>query len=81
MLTYNYYTTTIQLPYTYYTTSSKVSQAHYLIINPTLGFRVSSVATYLWELLRSRGAATPLPMRNHAAARAGPEYEPNGIAS
>jgi hypothetical protein len=78
---YNYYTTTIQLPYTDYTTSSKVSQVHYLIMNPTLGFRVSSVATCLWLLLRSRGAATPLPMRNHAAARIGPKCEPNGVAS
>jgi hypothetical protein len=78
---YNYYTTTIQLPYTYYTTSSKVSQVHYLIMNLMLGFRVSFVATCHWQLLRSRGAAIPLPMRNHAAARAGPECEPNGVSS
>jgi hypothetical protein len=50
-------------------------------MNPRLGFRISSVAACLWQLLRSGGAATPLPMRNHAAARAGPECEPNGIAS
>jgi hypothetical protein len=49
-------------------------------MNPTLGFRVSSVATCLWQLLRSRGATTPLPMRNHATARAVPEFEPNGVA-
>jgi hypothetical protein len=50
-------------------------------MNPRLGFRISSVAACLWQLLRSRGATTPLPMRNHAAARAGPECEPNGVAS
>jgi hypothetical protein len=50
-------------------------------MNPTLGFRISSIATYLWQLLRSRGAATPLPMWNHSAIRAGPECEPNGVAS
>jgi hypothetical protein len=62
MLTYNYYATNIQLVHNYHTTaihllynSSKVSQVHYLIMNPMLGFRVSSVATYLWQLLCSRG--------------------------
>jgi hypothetical protein len=80
-LTYNYYTTAIQLAYTYYTTSSKVSQVHYLIMNPRLGFTVSSSAASLWQLLRSRGVATPLPMRNHAVARAGIECEPNGVTS
>jgi hypothetical protein len=50
-------------------------------MNPRLGFRVSFVATYLWQLFRSRGADTPLPIRNHAAARAGPECKPNGITS
>jgi hypothetical protein len=48
-------------------------------MNPRLGFRVSFVATYLWQLLRSRGADTPLPIRNHAAARASPEC--NGVTS
>jgi hypothetical protein len=50
-------------------------------MNPRLGFRISSVAACFWQLLRSRGAATPLPMRNHAVAKAGPECEPNGVAS
>jgi hypothetical protein len=50
-------------------------------MNPRLGFRISSVAACLWQLLCSRGAATPLPMQNHAAARAGPECKPNGVAS
>jgi hypothetical protein len=50
-------------------------------MKPRLGFRVSSVAACLWQLLRSRGAATPLPMWNHAAAKAGPESEPNGVMS
>jgi hypothetical protein len=50
-------------------------------MNPRLRFRVSSVATCLWQLLRSRGAATPLPMRNHTVARARPECESNGVVS
>jgi hypothetical protein len=50
-------------------------------MNPTLRFRVSSIVACLWQLLRFRGAATPLPMRNHAAARAGPECESNGVVS
>jgi hypothetical protein len=50
-------------------------------MNPRLGFRISSIAACLWQLLCSRGVATPLPMRNHAAAKAGPECEPNGVAS
>jgi hypothetical protein len=50
-------------------------------MNPRLGFRISFVVACLWQLLCSRGAAIPLPMRNHAAVRAGPECEPNGIAS
>jgi hypothetical protein len=50
-------------------------------MNPMLGFRVSSIATCLWQLLRSRGAAILLPIRNHAAARASPECESNGVAS
>jgi hypothetical protein len=50
-------------------------------MNPRLRFRISSVVACLWQLLRSRGVATPLPMQNHAAARAGPECEPNGIPS
>jgi hypothetical protein len=50
-------------------------------MNLTLGFRISYVATCLRQLLRSRGAATLLSMRNHAAARAGPECELNGVAS
>jgi hypothetical protein len=50
-------------------------------MNPRLGFRVNFVATYLWQLLRPRGVATPLPMRNHAAANIGLECKPNGMAS
>jgi hypothetical protein len=50
-------------------------------MNPRLGFRISSVAACLWQLLRSRGAATSLPMQNHAAARVGAECEPNGVTS
>jgi hypothetical protein len=50
-------------------------------MNPRLGFRISSVAVCLWQLLHTRGAASPLPMRNHAATRASPECEFNGVAS